>query len=292
MSKMSRMSAKARFGVAMLFYTLLIATCVFSGCKPPQPKPGWRTNLSQPLQQYRPLLFIVLLDETGLAESVGVETKNEHHRRPVKWSQLLQCAQRIVGSMQPDDAIVVIGIDNDSRQTEDIRLAFKQAPPEQVRLGIWKRELYNELKNISKRPVTYQGSDILGALYQGQYFATGHPSHKAVIIGFTDLEQQDEKGRELVGDAQFRREAMEKASKYMYPKGTEAAFFYVAGHDMARYNELVRFWRGVLAEMGVMMKPLEETEPLLQGEQKFQFWVPGDSEIALQQFLQMLSSSR
>lgn len=191
----------------------------------------------------RPCLFVVILDDTG--------------GEMIQWDEFVAKTCQVVDAMERGEAIVVLGIDYDSRDGSDVRLELTTLPDTSIpaALNEARSALREKVRAIGPRPVVKQGTDIVGALWQGAHLAKEKPSHRPVVIGFSNMEPQDTAARCLIPDdeSSYGALASQIGSEITYPKGTEGAFFYVTTR---KYDKLENYWSAVCNSTGIKVDPL------------------------------------
>jgi hypothetical protein len=187
-------------------------------------------------ERRQPLFYIVLIDETGV--------------EAMPWDDAIQRVKQIIRYMGVRDKITIIGIDYRSTDALDVRLSIRTAPEEEVLLGLFKKKLIEEVKGITPRPVPRYGSDIVGALWHANRFASSVPSHIPVVIAFSDMKDQDEEGREIYLRIKDNESVVRRIGHF--PNGTEGAFFYVTTSD----ERLIDFWYDIFREVGINIAPI------------------------------------
>ena len=186
----------------------------------------------------RPYFFVILLDETGMANDL--------------WPSEVQQAADVVGAMDPGDAFMVIGITDNTKTSEDVRVPVTMLTDQTAMAPTAKVELGKQVKALKLRTM-HVGSDFLGAFKQGAHYASEEAStHFPVVIGFTDLEPQDTKGNTVI-PSEVETIAKDATAIGKYPAGTEGAFFYVSTPE---YDSIEKYWQSVFEQVGVNVSPL------------------------------------
>ncbi len=122
-------------------------------------------------------LFIVFLDETG---SSGVENP---------WSQAVGLASELARRIGPDDAFVLIGIDDHAGDPGDVRIPMQAMDPNPIRAMGMKRQLALQIKRLTVRNPQSKNTDILGAIATASQLALRHTEYRPILAFFSDMDQ-------------------------------------------------------------------------------------------------------
>lgn len=188
---------------------------------------------AQSINKDSPLLFVVLIDETGM---------DEDKRKVMSWSDVRSSIKQVIDSMDSHDQIEVLAVTNDSNQASSVRLQLMEAPEETVLVPGWKKNQELVVDGLADPgPPRAQGSDILGGLKAARV-TCDQKTRIPVVIGLSDMVPQDTNGKVLMPDDPSKQS--DQAEEIgQFPDNCMAGFFYV---KTKQYQKIVDYWHTVL----------------------------------------------
>jgi hypothetical protein len=188
----------------------------------------------------KPLLFIILVDETGMDES----GPKEQTVTVMSWTNAQDAIKQVIQAMDTDDAYEVMAITEDSRQARVVRISLTATKEQSILMNQFRAEQTVRIDKLKyDRPANLPpGSDIAGALWQAAQTAGGDNKRTAVVIGLSDMVPQDAKGKSLITtDPGLQNKQAEAIGQF--PAGSMGGFFYVKTKDFDRVSS---YWHNVL----------------------------------------------